>query len=129
MGAGIWAAIRKYGPTAVKFSRAVTVNMDNPRNRKEMEALAPIIDAFHEEGVGVESPAFVMLLRRFAGVHAADVYKDWTLGSIVSDEMSAGSLIPHEYLPTVVKYTAQVKTLQNQNKKEKAAPEVARQAK
>ena len=115
MASGIWEAIMSFG-SATKFLHAVAPQLENPRNKKELEALAPIIDKFHSEGIGIESAAFVMLIRRFAGVHAADVYKDWTLGSIVADEMAAETLIPHNYVPVVWKYTTQLRTLQSQKK-------------
>ena len=44
----------------------------------------------------------------------------------LADELAAETLIPHDYMPTVVKYTAQIKTLQkktpNGGKTEKPVP-------
>ena len=123
LGPAIWRRILEKGAgSAVDY--LARSNITNNRNKKELEALANVIDHLASEGLDERSFGFMMLVRRFAGVCVADKYGDWDMATVISSDPT-DSLLPSEFFAPVLKYSSRLKAINSGGKAAKQAPKSA----
>jgi hypothetical protein len=87
-------------------------SFNQERNRHECHAIAQALDRLEHEGKSYRELSMEILVRRFTGVHAADVSNSWKVAESIAWNERGTTLLPTAALNKVMKQTAAIKTLQ-----------------
>jgi hypothetical protein len=90
------------------------------RNRKEMLVIANAVDRLVSEGVLLSSAGLETLIRRFVGIHNADVSNDWSIASALDYDSRQSTLLPPSVASWAIKSAKLHKAVSGENKDSKS---------
>ena len=93
------------------------LKFDKERNRRECMSLARVLDCLLKKE---RAKAQEHLVRRLAGVHAADATDDWQLCDQFELVMDRTSFVPDEHMQRAVKNVMRMRALESSNKAHKS---------
>ncbi len=76
---------------------------NEPRNKRECQALAQLVDSYRREHPGFASRTLDLMLRRMVGVHLADVTGDWGMCAALQGDIVENTLLDNDQLRIIQK--------------------------